>query len=170
MKKIQKVTTPTSYKVALRESDPDSFYFTTHNGINYEVRFRPSGYIFSDELDLQPFIFEISILILENSSGVRPPSDPLVSTTITLIFGQFFEQHERVAVYICDTSDQRGLARPRKFTSWFDQYRGSYVKYSDSILDEDGEVYFTSLIARRDNPNLGRMINAFTNLVNGNSK
>lgn len=95
----------------MRENEPDSFYFTTNNGINYEVKFRPSGYIFPDEPELQPFVFEISILILENLSGTRPPSDPLISTTITLIFGQFFEQHERVAVYICDTSDRRGLAR-----------------------------------------------------------
>lgn len=142
-----------SYKFEVRSSDEaESFYFTTTNDIAYQVRFRASGYIFEKEPDLQPFVYEISILVLDNPAGRRPPSYPLVATTIALIFGQFFERHERVVVYICDTSDQRGAARHRKFTRWFEQYRGSYTQFNESIIDQKGIVYFVSLLVRRSNP------------------
>ena len=156
-----------SYKFDVRSGNPNSFYFTTQNEIAYEVRFRPTGYIFENDPDLQPFLYEISIIVLDNPTDAQPPADRLVSTTVASIFGQFFRQHERVVVYICDTSDQRGLARHRKFTSWFERYKGNYVQFSDSITDKKGIVYFTSLIVRRDNPHMARVLIAFTNLVFG---
>ena len=156
-----------SYKFELRGNDPNSFYFTTQNEIAYRVIFKPSGYIFERDPDIQPFVYEISIIVLDNPTGSRPPSDPLVSATIALIFGRFFEQHERVVVYICDTSDQRGLARHRKFTRWFERYKGNYVQMNDSISDRNGIVYFTSLIVRRDNPYMGRIFTAFSDLTLG---
>ena len=158
---------PPSYRFDVRSDDPDSYYFTTKNEIAYQVRFKPTGYIFENNPDLQPFLYEISIIVLDNPTGEQPPSDRLISTTVALIFGKFFERHERIAVYVCDTSDQRGLARHRKFTSWFERYKGNYVQFSDSIIDKQGVVYFTSLIVRRDNPHMARILIAFTNLVFG---
>lgn len=146
------------------------YVFRTVNSILYEVRFKPSGYIFEDDPDIQPFVFEVSILVLENPLNKHPPSDPLVSKTIALIFGQFFEQHERIVVYICDTSDRRGLVRHRKFTSWFERYKGDYVQLNDSIIDDKGAVYFVSLILRRENPFGGRIAASFLSLISGQTK
>lgn len=38
---------------------------------------------------------------------------------------------------------------------------------NDSISDRNGIVYFTSLIIRRDNPYMGRVLIAFSNLTLG---
>ncbi|WP_394342022.1 DUF6169 family protein [Spirosoma pollinicola] len=52
------------------------------------------------------------------------------------IFASFFEQHERIVVYACDTSDKRGRVRQRKFTSWFKLYEGGiFFQFSDIIID-----------------------------------
>lgn len=118
----------------------DGLYaFRTVNRILYVVRFKPSGYIFEHDPILQPFVYEISIVVLDNPMTRRPPADPLVASTVALIFGQFFYQHERIVVYICDASDQRGQIRHRKFTGWFERLTCTdYVHLS-------GEVMFTNI-------------------------
>ena len=142
------------------------FVFETLNAIIYEVKFKPSGYIFSHDPAIQQFVFEISISVLENPLGKSPPSDPLVPPTIARIFGIFFEQHERIVVYVCDTSDQRGNVRQRKFMSWFSYYKGlEYTQFTDTIVDEAGIPYFISLIVRIDNPFRRRLLLAFDDLL-----
>lgn len=146
--------------------EPNSFLFRTSTQILYEVRFKPSGYIFANDPELQSYVFEISIAIIENPLGKRPPGDRLVPPTIAHIFGEFFEQHERIVVYVCDTSDQRGRVRQRKFTSWFNLYEGcTYTQFSDTMIDEAGVPYFISLIIRLDNPYRRRLLLAFDDLL-----
>ena len=154
------------YRVDNDPNEPNVFVFETINSIIYEVSFKPSGYIFANDPEIQSLVFEISVVVIENPTGKRPPGDPLVPPTIARIFGSFFEQHERVVVYVCDTSDQRGQARQRKFTSWFSYYQGvEYAQFSDSIVDETGVIYFVSLIIRLDNPYRRRLLLAFDDLV-----
>jgi hypothetical protein len=107
----------------------------------------------------------MSIVVIDNPTGKRPSRDPLIPPTIATIFGVFFEQHERVIVYICDTSDERGEARQRKFSSWFNLYKGSYIQFNDSVIDEKGEIYYVSLIIKRNNPYRLRLMLAFNELV-----
>lgn len=149
---------------------PNSFIFRTINKILYEVRFKPSGYIFANEPELEPFVFEMSIVVIDNPTGKRPPGDPLVPPTVAHIFSLFFEQHERVVVYVCDSSDGRGEARQRKFSSWFALYKGSYVQFNDTITDEKGDIYYVSLIMNRNNPHRLRLIVAFNELTMTNSE
>ncbi|MBN8821050.1 MULTISPECIES: DUF6169 family protein [unclassified Spirosoma] len=149
----------------------NTFLFRTSNRILYEVRFKPSGYIFANDPALEPFVFEISIVVIDNPTGNRPPGDPLVPPTIHSIFRVFFEQHERSVVYICDTSDKRGQARQRKFSSWLTLYGGrTYVQFNDSLLDDSGEVYFVSLISKSTNPFRQRLIRAFHELITVNQR
>lgn len=154
------------YRVDNDPDDPNVFIFETTNAIIYEVRFKPSGYIFANDPEIQPFVFEMGITVLENPLEKRPPGDRLVPPTIAHIFGDFFEQHERIVVYICDSSDKRGLVRQRKFNNWFSLYKGSsYAQFNDSLLDETGVPYFISLIIRLDNPYRRRLLLAFDDLV-----
>jgi len=154
------------YRVDNNPNEPNVFVFETNKSIVYEVRFKPSGYIFENDPELEPFVFEMSIAVLENPTGKRPPGDPLVPPTIASIFGIFFEQHNRVVVYICDTSDQRGRVRQRKFLSWFNLYKGgNYTQFNDSIIDETGDLYFVSLIIRHTNPYRLRLMMAFNDLM-----
>lgn len=164
MKKEERLLS--GYRIDNDLNEPNVFVFETINSIVYEVKFKPTGYIFANDPDLQPFVFEISIVVIENPTGRRPPGDSLVPPTIARIFGNFFEQHERVVVYVCDTSDQRGLVRQRKFTNWFSYYSGSnYFQFSDSLIDDMGTVYSISLIIRLDNPYRRRLLLAFDDLL-----
>ncbi|MVM38032.1 hypothetical protein GO730_11240 [Spirosoma sp. HMF3257] len=146
--------------------EKNSFLFRTSNRILYEVSFKPSGYIFANDPELQPFVFEISIVVIENPTDKHPPADPRVPPTIAQIFGSFFEQHERVVVYVCDTSDQRGSVRQRKFLNWFGYYKGvDYAQFNDTLTDEEGVHYYVSLIIRLDNPYRRRLLLAFDDLL-----
>ena len=159
------------YRVNNSPDEPNVYVFETTNRILYEVRFKPGGYIFANDPDIQEFVFEISIVVIENPNGKRPPGDPLVPPTIARIFGNFFEQHERMVVYICDTSDQRGRVRQRKFISWFSLYEGdNYTQFNDTLFDESGNPYFVSLIIRHTNPHRLRLMLAFNDLVTGYRK
>ncbi len=164
---MQKEERPLSgYRVDNDSSEPNVFIFETVNSIIYEVRFKPSGYIFENDPEIQPFVFEISIVVLENPTGKGPPGASLVPPTIARIFGNFFEQHERVVVYVCDTSDKRGSVRQRKFENWFSYYKGvSYAQFNDTLVDDAGVPYSMSLIIRLDNPFRRRLLLAFDDLL-----
>lgn len=164
---MKKEERPSSgYRIDLEPDDPNVYFFETSNSIIYEVRFKPSGYIFASDPEIQPFVFEISITVLENPLDRRPPFDPLVAPTIARIFGYFFEQHERVVIYVCATSDQRGSVRQRKFTNWFSYYKGiEYAQFTDTLIDEAGVPYSISLIVRFDNPYRRRLLLAFDDLM-----
>lgn len=147
------------------------FLFRTNNRILYEVRFKPSGYIFANDPDLEPFVFEISIVVIDNPTGKRPPRDPLVPPTLTAIFSIFFEKHERIVVYICDTSDKRGQARQRKFSSWLTLYGGAhYTQFNNRLQDDSGEIYFVSFVIKSSNPYQQRLIVTFSELITANQQ
>ena len=169
---MKKQELPSSgYRFRNDPTTPNVFVFETTNSIIYEVRFKPSGYIFANDPDLEPFVFEMSIVVIDNPTGKRPPGDPLLPSTITTIFSIFLERHERIVVYICDTSDKRGQARQRKFSSWLTLYGGThYIQFNDSLQDDSGEVYFVSLIIRSTNPYRQRLISAFTELITVNQR
>ncbi len=94
--------------------------------------------------------------------------DPLIPPTIAGILLQFFEQNERILVYICESSDGRAAARKRKFDGWFEAHEGSrFSKVDLKLIDTTGEKYLTTLIVRLDNPNLAEVTLAFMQLISG---
>lgn len=150
----------------------NSYIFQTTNGIIYEVLFKPSGYIFKEKVTFEEDTFEFSILLTDNPTNKKPPLDKLIPNTIASIFSDFFHKKERIVVYICETSDFRAMARNRKFNQWFEWYKGtSFIKIDMQMgQDHKGETYFTSMIIRADNPNIGEVIVAFRNLIEANQK
>ncbi|MDZ7898525.1 MAG: DUF6169 family protein [Arcicella sp.] len=74
-------------------------------------------------------------------------------TTLKLIFEDFFKTNKNIAVYICDSSDNKQAIRFRKFNDWFILMKNrGYVKMDMQIPDEKEICIYTSLIMRSDNP------------------
>jgi len=150
----------------------NSYIFQTTHHIVYEVTFKPSSYLFEPYYSFKDETFEFSILVIENPTAGTPPSDHLIPGTIASIFSNFFSENQRIVVYICETSDNKSAARSRKFSQWFNIYKGTaFVKIDMQMgQDTDGQTFFTSMILRLDNPQMGEIISAFQSLITINTK
>ena len=156
------------YNFVFLDDDLNTFTFVNDHLLTYEVRFKESGYIFPDEPDLWPFVFEMVIVLVDRGLSPKTPLDRRIPPTVAAIFKTFLLRNERIIVYICDSSDKRETIRARKFDTWFDYYQGmEFTKINQNIIDPSGIVYLTSLITRRDNPLKIRMITAFDKLIFG---
>lgn len=156
-----------AYDFTLEEATGTIYAFTTVNGVFYEVRFKPSGYVFSD-YSWKDTVFEIIIDLVFAPDPDRIPSDRSIQATIIKIVADFFTVHERVILYICDDSDSREMARKRKFDTWYARYGTRlFVKYDLPPVADQSERFFASIFCRRDNPNRFAVIDAFDRLLAG---
>lgn len=144
-----------------------TYVFVTRQLVVYEIKFKPSSYIFGEQPPFTEFAFEFVIEVAENPLPHPSPPDPAISLTIVQIFNHFFRAKETVVVYICDNSDGRANARNRKFSAWFEQAQTgvfNFVKF-DYRFGSDEEYFLTSLIMRIDNPRMAELITAFQSMV-----
>ena len=127
--------------------------FTTANSIFYSVEFKPSGYVFGEKIPWADACYEFSIRV-RNETNRRVPYDARTALTISAVFREFFRQHERIIVYICETADGRHEARVKKFDRWFEQFDdGDFLKFDRILHDAKLDVdFFISLILRKNHP------------------
>jgi hypothetical protein len=156
--------TSSSYEFDFIGGFNSTYAFVTNQGIVYEVKFKPSTYIFGYQTVEPEFVYEFVIEIAENLTGKKPLLDNLIPTTIAAIFYDFFKLKETVVVYICDDRDGKAKARNRKFGQWFEQYNRLIFLKFDFLLGTESEYYFTTMITRFDNPKLSEIIKTFQNL------
>lgn len=155
------------YDFTREEGTTTIYAFTTISNVFYEVRFKPSGYVFSD-YDWSDTVFEIVIDLVVAPDLDRIPSDRSIQATVINIVADFFTVHERVILYICDDSDSREMARKRKFDTWYARYGTRFfVKYDLPLVSDSSERFFASIFCRRDNPNRFDVIVAFDRLAMG---
>lgn len=142
----------------------NTYIFETDYKVLYDVKFKPSFYLFEESSPFSRFAYELVIAVVEQPND-KVPSDPLIAFTIAAIVKNFFQFKERIILYICETSDRRHKARYRKFSAWFDEFNDkTLLKIESMIPDKDGITYFNALIIRRDNPEKERIIEAFKKL------
>ena len=99
------------------------YAFVTDNSITYEVKFKPSDYIFEGRTEFYIPTFELSITVAVNETGKNPPLDSKISFTIAEIFKDVIENGKQL-VFI----DQFKLVfkqTPRK--GW--QLKGQDLEY-----------------------------------------
>lgn len=144
----------------------NSFIFETDLGIVYEVKFKPSDYLFSNLMLSSNFIYEFVIDVAINPTSKNPPLDIKVSVTVANIFQDFFfKNNSNVAIYICDVSDNKQDLRRRKFDSWFYTHQGEeFIKIDKSLVDNNHKIHPISLIIHRNNPKFTEIISAFKEL------
>lgn len=157
------------YNFIFRGGHNNSYTFDTNYEITYEVKFKPSNYLFEGRDEFSNQVYEMVIAITErNNSDDRIPSDAFIMFTIADIVTDFFKNRERIIIYICDTADARHLARARKFGLWFEKFKTTqFMKVDASIIDEMGVIYMNALILHRENPYFVEIIDAFRKVTGG---
>lgn len=160
------------YDFEFRGGKNNSYVFDTNHEITYEVKFKPSSYLFEEQDEFSTQVYEMVIAIVERKNADdKTPSDSLIMYTIADIVTNFFQNRERIIVYICDTSDARHLARARKFGLWFEKFKTTqFMKVDASIIDEMGVIYLNALILHRENPYFVEIIDAFRKVTGGYSE
>ena len=147
----------------LQENDEYSYEFLTEKRIRYKIYFLDYSYMFSDYPEIISPVYTFNIDVIEgdpnNSAG-----DDRIGLTVLEVFNLFFAKIENVAVYVCDSLDERQLARKRKFDLWFWTYNdGSIIKEDGMAIVEGVEIY-NALLLHKHNKQLTDIILAFKEL------
>lgn len=158
------------YKYIFGSGHNNSYFFETINKIVYEIKFKPSPYLFAEN-EFSELIYEFVITVTLNNSGKNPPLDNQVSDTIAEIFREFFIANSKnVCIYICDSSDNRQDIRRKKFDQWFYKYQNdSFIKLDEILVDTNQNRYPVSMIVLKRNPYIKEIIAAFIELSVGES-
>lgn len=119
--------------------------------------------MFYDYPDFSSHTFTFNIDVVSGSAE-DALSDDKIGVTIVEIFKLFFSKMENVVVYVCDMSDERHMARKRKFDWWFWRYNdGSIIKEDGIAMVADVQI-INSLLIHKDNPHLTTIIKAYKDL------
>lgn len=115
------------------------YHFTTEQGRNYTCifteinRFLPPLFAVHDiEVYMFDFFFN------DPNPLIRKPKDDRIAITIKFLLYSYFHSN-RVLIYICDSSDGKGIYRNKVFKSWFrsvkDRYRCNHIEIEVTDLD-----------------------------------
>lgn len=147
----------------LQENDEYSYEFLTEQGIRYSIYFLDYSFMFSDYPAIAENVFSFNIDVLDGDAD-SSITDDRIGVTIVEVFNLFFKKLENVAVYVCDSIDDRQLSRKRKFDLWFWKYNdGSLLKEDGIALIEGVEIY-NSLLLHKANKRLTEIILAYKEL------
>lgn len=147
----------------LKTNDNLSFEFITQTGIVYNIYFLDASHLFSNYSYIKCPVYEISFVAL-NGDPDNNISDPKIGATIQYVLNFFFENVKNVAIYICESLDNRQMARKRKFDAWFELYNNGTLIKENGTAYIDGEIIFNSILIHKQNEAIEDIINAFRDL------
>ncbi len=134
-----------------------SFNFKSDNGSEFQIGFS------EDFMISESGVYQFYI---QNKTKTPSLRDIKLKETIIAVFEHFFEDKNRVAVYICDSMDGKQQVRNRLFQMWFNFYSGK-EKYTlkTASIDFDGISYYSALLIRVDNDNYDTYLHLFQDFV-----
>jgi hypothetical protein len=147
----------------LQEADDLSYQFPSDAGITYRVYFLDYSYMFEDYPAMGGNIYSFNIDVVDGDVTLAG-EDERIGITIVEVFRKFFVRRENVAVYVCDSADERHLARKRKFDFWFWKYNDGSIIKEDGVAVVEGTEILNSLLVHRNNPDCIAIIFAFKDL------
>lgn len=147
----------------LQENDEYSFEFSTEKEIRYKIYFLDYGYMFSDYPEIISPVYSFNIDVIEGDPD-NAIGDDRIGLTVLEVFNLFFAKMENVAIYVCDSLDDRQLARKRKFDLWFWTYNNGSLIKEDGMAIVEGTVIYNALLLHKHNPQLPDIIFAFKDL------
>ncbi|MCW3106153.1 MAG: hypothetical protein JWQ09_659 [Segetibacter sp.] len=147
----------------LKEVDNFFYRFTTDKGVIYNIYFLDYSYIFIDYPEFSGNIFSFNIDLSKGDTDTTS-ADERIGLTVVEVFKFFFNNLENVAVYVCDNTDERHLARKRKFDLWFWRYNDGSIIKEDGMAIVEGMMIINSLLVHRNNPRCSDIIFAFKDL------
>jgi hypothetical protein len=92
------------------------------------------------------------------------PLDERIAVTVFSIFQAFFLNRENVAIYVCESIDNRHLARKRKFDQWFGKYNDGTLNRHDNVAIVAGAEMHNSVILHVNNASMKEIIQAYEDL------
>lgn len=147
----------------LQENDEHSYEFLTEQEIRYSIYFLDYSFMFSDYPAFAENVFSFNIDVLDGDTD-GSITDDRIGVTILEVFKLFFTKLENVTVYVCDSIDDRQLARKRKFDLWFWKYNDGSLLKEDGIALIEGVEINNSLLLHKDNKRLTEIILAYKEL------
>ncbi len=140
-----------------------SYEFVTDQEIRYSVYFLPSGNIFEQYPNVANSIYWFTIDAKQGDADASI-NDERIGLTVFEVFKVFFANIENVAIYVCDSLDNRHQARHRKFSLWFWRYNDGSILKEDAKAIAGDLVMYNSILVHRKNPRFPEIINAFKDL------
>lgn len=140
------------------------YFFITTSGIKYSI-------IFSIRSDFQhtgsATVYDFAFAPEGIELNELPSHDPRIFPTISSVIEKFFEKDTNALIFVCDSLDNRGLARKKLFSIWYDSSSCNYLDKIDSIVndEEDDLQYFTSLLIHKNVPNKDSLISQYKSLI-----
>ena len=151
----------TPYQLHL--NDEYSFEFITESGIIYNIYFLDYSYMFADYTNLTCSVYSFNIDVIEGNPD-DSPGDERVGSTIAEVLKRFFSRVNNIAVYVCDSMDNRQYARKRKFDLWFYSYNDGTLIKEDGLAMIEGTEIYNAMILHKKNNQLTEIILAFKEL------
>jgi hypothetical protein len=151
----------------------NSYFFETNGGIIYEIKFKPTPYLFGNDVkEISKNLFEFAILVEYKPALKLPPRDKKIGATVVAIFIDFyFKKGNAVSIYICDSSDGKEFIRKKKFDQWFNEFNNeTFLKIDEMIVDKNKNKFPISLIISKSNPKRAIIIDAFIKIAMNHSK
>lgn len=147
----------------LQENDAYSYEFVTYKEIRYAIYFPDYSYMFSDYPGIADNIFTFNIDVLAGTPD-ETAADDRIGFTDFEVFRIFFEKIENVAVYVCDSLDERHLARKRKFDMWFWKFNDGTLLKEDGMAVIAGTTIYNSLLVHKSNKRWPEIVIAYNEL------
>lgn len=147
----------------LQQNDEYSYEFVTDAGIRYKIYFLDYSYMFAEYAHITCPVYSFNIDAIEGNPD-NTPGDDRVGATVSAIMNLFFSRIDNVAVYVCDSMDERQYARKKKFDLWFYSYNdGSLIKEDGLAIIEGSEIY-NAILLHKQNKQLTEIILAYKEL------
>jgi hypothetical protein len=140
------------YKVVVDNSGL-IYKFNTKNDILYKITFSDASSYFCDS-PYKNQLGEVFSLSIEKVSLEREPFDAEVRNTVDVILQHFFLDTQKSLLYVCDTLDKKEYKRLMKFNKWYfdSRYKDNVAKMDESVTDQDGITYYSTLLFHNQNP------------------
>jgi hypothetical protein len=137
---MRKRNTDSSNRYEIIQNDNQSFFsFITENGTAYYADFQDQSQLLIKHQGLFGF-YEFSFEHIDNQSNSRQKFDTKIRNTIEDLLFQFFESPDKVLYYVCDSSDNRQLARQRLFKRWFGELEPLPINQLEIDLSDELKV------------------------------
>lgn len=147
----------------LQKNNEYSFEFVTNEGIKYHIYFLDYSFMFTEYTHIKCPVYSFNIDAIEGNPA-ETIGDNLVGATISNVLNLFFKRVNNVAVYVCDSLDQRQFARKRKFDIWFYLYSNGTIVKEDGLTIIEGVEIYNSILIHKNNQHLTDLIFAFKEL------
>lgn len=130
-----------------------NYMFLISYGVLYAISF-------SEEFEFAGIMsYQFSLARLNDANK---HTDPNIKSVIKSIITEFFDSNDSIMLYICDTSDGKEAVRNRLFLHWLDDddfLRRFVYRTAQAIVE--GHGFYTTIIVKRENPNLESIIQDF---------